>query len=260
MRAGLTDHVSIVTGGAGGIGAAVARSLVADGARVMVTDVQDDLGRSLAEELGDAATFEHHDVTDESAWAGVVDATINKFGRVDSLVNNAGILGMKPFLEMTVADFDRVMDINARSVFLGMHAVAPAFAQQKRGVIVNLSSTAGLSGQVGGLAYSASKWAVRGMSKSIALELGGHGIRVVSLHPGTIVTPMTEQVGASLDQPAPASALGRNGKPEEIAAVVAFLVSEDASYMTGTEVVVDGGWSAGLSPAMYGLMRQARER
>lgn len=254
MAGRLQDKVAIITGGASGMGAADARLFVAEGAKVVLTDLNEDAGRALADELGDDAVFVRQNVADEADWAKVVDTTIERFGRIDVLVNNAGILIMKPIEETTRAEFEKILEVNVTGVFLGMQAVVPHMKAQGGGVIVNMSSAAGLVGQVRAVAYSASKFAVRGMTKAAAMDLGLSSIRVVSVHPGSIATPMTAASGVTLDSPLPLAALDRNGSPEDVARVVAFAASDDAAYMTGTEFVVDGGLTLGDTPQVYGMM------
>lgn len=240
----LHDNVSIITGGAGGQGAAEAELFLARGASVVITDFAVEAGEALAARLGERASFVPHDVTKPEDWARVIDHTLERHGRIDTLVNNAGILRMLPLSEETVDALDRILAVNVRGVFLGMQAVTPSMREQGSGSIINISSLAGIQGQANATAYSASKFAVRGLTRSAALELGPHGIRVNSVHPGTILTPMIGDLGAAADH-FPFAALGRAGKPEEVATLVAFLASADASYLTGGEYLVDGGSAAG---------------
>jgi 3alpha(or 20beta)-hydroxysteroid dehydrogenase len=237
--------VVLVTGGARGMGAAHARALVAEGARVLITDILDDEGEQVADELGDACAYLHHDVTSEDQWDAAVARAEEAFGPVDVLVNNAGIVAPTPIESTDGAAFRRVIEINLVGTFLGMHAAVPSMRKAGGGVIVNISSTAGMMGYAGIGAYVASKWGVRGLTKAAALELGPAGIRVVSVHPGPIHTPMTAGLP---DEMTAAQPIPRFGEPEEVTAMVLFLASSDASYSTGSEFVVDGG--ALLGPVM----------
>lgn len=245
---GLADKIAIVTGAARGMGAATARRLVEEGARVVLTDVLADEGRDLADELGDHARFVRHDVVDEGDWVDLVAFAEQEFGRVDILVNNAGILAFSPISELRVADFQRLIDVNQVGVFLGMKHVAPAIERAGGGSIVNVSSVEGLGGGALLMGYTATKFAVRGMTKAAAWELGAKGIRVNSIHPGAIKTPMVvQQDGFGEDGEkwiGNRTALKRMGEAHEVAALACFLASEDASYMTGAEVAVDGGVAA----------------
>jgi 3alpha(or 20beta)-hydroxysteroid dehydrogenase len=236
------DTVAIVTGGARGLGEAQARRLLADGARVVITDVLDEQGAALADALGDRAAFVRHDVTSEAQWDQVVARTEELFGPVTALSNNAGIVIHKPMMDTTEEEFRRVVDVNLVGVFLGMKAVVPSMRRAGHGAIVNLSSVAGMQGYKGIIGYSAAKYGVRGMSKSAALELAPDNIRVNSVHPGTIQTDMTATRGDAEGSKIP---LQRRGEPAEIASMVAYLLSDDASYVTGHEHVVDGGVLAG---------------
>jgi 3alpha(or 20beta)-hydroxysteroid dehydrogenase len=247
----LADKTAIITGAAGGMGAATARLFAAEGANVVITDVLDAQGEALALEIGKAALFVHHDVSSEDDWHKVLSATLTRFGGVDILVNNAGILMMKGLLDTTKADFERVLGINLVGTFLGTRTVAPKIIERGGGSIINISSVDGLKGSNAVSAYSASKWGMRGLTKVSAMELGPRGVRVNSIHPGGIQTPMTTRVGMS---PEAAEAtrkfykgmpLGRVGAAEEVARVSLFLASEDASYMCGAELAVDGGMSIG---------------
>lgn len=227
----------LITGGARGIGAATARLFAARGARVMITDVHDDEGAALAASLGDRCRYARLDVTDEAAWRAVVAETERSLGPLGALFNNAGVLAYGSVLACSPAAFDRVIDVNLRGVFLGMHVAAPALQRAGGGVIVNNSSTAGLQGYGGLAAYVASKWAVRGLTKAAALDLAPFHIRVLSLHPGPIRTPMTAGIS---DAVASAQPIPRFGDADEVARMVHFLMVE-ASYSTGSEFVIDGG-------------------
>lgn len=227
----------IITGGARGIGAATARLLAKDGARVMITDVLDDEGAALAAEIGGGAIHRRLDVASETDWQAAVAAAETAFGGINALFNNAGVLAYGPVDACTPADFRRVIDINLTGVFLGIHAATPALRRAGGGVIVNTSSTAGLQGYGGLAAYVASKWGVRGLSKAAALDLAPDHIRVLSLHPGPIRTAMTDGMG---EEVAGAQPIPRFGTPDEVARMARFMFTE-ASYSTGTEFVVDGG-------------------
>lgn len=238
-----TDRVFLIPGGARGLGAAQARALVAEGARVVIGDVLDKEGSALAAELGAACRFQSLDVTSEQQWAEAV-ACAQELGSLHGLVNNAGVLIMLPMMETSGAEFDRLTRINQLGTFLGMKAVVPALTQSGGGAMVNLSSVAGLRGTSNALAYSASKWAVRGMTKAAALELAPMNIRVNSVHPGPIDTDMMrirgedENLGRAQRIP-----MKRFGTADEIAGLVLFLLSDESRYMTGSEVAMDGGIS-----------------
>ena len=236
----LAGKVCLITGGARGQGAAEAKMFTDEGATVVITDVLTEAGEKTAGELG--CDFFAHDVTDENRWTEVVDEVIKKHGRLDVLINNAGILHASRLVNTRTEDWDRVVAINQTGVFYGMRAVAPAMIEQEGGSIVNISSVAGLEGVFGSMAYSASKWAVRGMTKVAAKELSPSGVRVNSIHPGLIDTDMTTDFPK--DKMLRAVPAGREADPSEVAAVVLFLASDDASYCTGQEFVVDGGMHA----------------
>lgn len=254
MKTDLTGKVAIITGGASGMGAEHARLFAARGAKVVITDVNEENGTAVASEIGESAIFIKHDVTSESDWETVVAKTIETFGQIDILVNNAGILIMKSIEDTSIDDYKKLMTINVDSVFIGIKAVVPHMKERGTGSIVNISSAAGLVGQPSALAYTASKFAVRGMTKSAAIDLGLFGIRVNSVHPGSIATPMTAGNGVKEGSPLPLAAINRNAAPEEVSEVVAFLASDAASYVTGAEYVVDGGLTIGDTPQVYGMM------
>jgi 3alpha(or 20beta)-hydroxysteroid dehydrogenase len=212
----------------------------------VITDVLDDEGKQTAASIGDRATYHHHDVTREAEWASVVDAVLSEHGQLDVLVNNAGIVAISPLLMTTEEDYRRVIDVNQVGVFLGMRAVVPHMVDRQTGSIVNISSVAGLMGSPGMIAYGASKWAVRGMTKSVALEVAPFGVRVNSIHPGIIETPMLEEferwgIMSAIMQRVP---VGRKAEAVEVARLALYLASDESAYSTGSEFVVDGGMTA----------------
>lgn len=241
----------MITGGARGMGASEAQLFIDEGANVVITDVLETEGAKTAERLspdGSRCVFMRHDVTSESDWDAVVKQAIDKFGRIDILVNNAGIFERGSVLDTSLADFDRTMSINVTGVFLGMKAVAPHMVGRKQGSIINISSVAGLNGTPGFLAYGASKWAVRGMTKGVAKELAPFGVRVNSIHPGIIDTPMLQTFDAAGEGVREAVRtripLGYEAEPVHVARLALYLGSDDSAYSTGSEFIVDGGWSA----------------
>ena len=240
----LDGKVAIVTGGARGQGEAEARLFAAEGAQVVVADVLDAEGAAVAADLGEAGAFLHLDVTDEGQWVAAVSAAEARFGPVTVLVNNAGILAFEAIHRVTLDDWQRVQGVNVTGTFLGIKSVTRSMARAGGGSIVNISSTAGLVGLPYVGAYVASKWAVRGLTKSAAIDLGPKGIRVNSVHPGGIDTPMT----AGTDKDAPfyrRLPISRMGTSEEVARAVLFLASDESSYTTGAELAVDGGATSG---------------
>lgn len=243
MNRKLEGKVALVTGGARGIGAAIVRRLHTDGATVAITDVLAEPGRVLAAELGDRAAFFAHDTADEASWIATIAAVTGTFGGLQIVVNNAGVFKPGAIADTSVADVEWQFRVNQLGVFLGMkHAQAPLRAAGG-GCIVNISSIAGQLGFPGAAAYVGTKWAVRGMTKTAALELAPAQIRVNSIHPGFIDTPMLDNNPPEANQAGiEATPLKRIGKPEEIAAAVAFLVGPDAGFVTGAELTVDGGW------------------
>jgi 3alpha(or 20beta)-hydroxysteroid dehydrogenase len=239
----LDGKVAMITGAARGQGAAAARRFVAEGARVVICDVNDEPGKELAAELGDATLYRHLDVSAEQEWAAVVDETVASFGQLDVLVNNAGVLHFSALADTTLADYERVIRVNQFGCFLGLRAAARTMASG--GSIVNVSSVEGIAGMPYVVAYTASKFAIRGMTKVAALELGPKGIRVNSVHPGMIDTKMVQDaIGGHEVDLSPVTnklALRRMGQAEEIAELVLFLASDRSSYSTGSEFVADGG-------------------
>jgi 3alpha(or 20beta)-hydroxysteroid dehydrogenase len=242
----LAGKVALVTGAAQGQGAAAARAFVAEGAKVVIADIVDDAGKALADELGEAAYYRHLDVTSESDWDSAVAEAVETFGRLDVLVNNAGILMFTELAKTSLEDYERVIRVNQIGTFLGMRAVAGPMAEQGSGSIVNSSSIEGLGGMPLLIAYSASKFAIRGMTKVAAMELGPQGIRVNSVHPGMIDTGMIRDVAGDegLEWGGSKVALKRVGKPEDVAGLYVFLASDESGYCTGGEFVCDGGATA----------------
>lgn len=248
--------VAIVSGAAQGMGAATARLFAAEGAKVVLGDVAEDKGQATAADIGGESFFQHLDVRSDASWAALVDRTVAQFGTVDILVNNAAIVHFTAIEELVAEEAERVLGINVIGVMLGVKHVAPVMKHAGKGVIVNISSVDGLRGCNGLSAYTASKWAVRGLSKSQAFELGPCGIRVCSVHPGGVNTQMGNPFGRDreeLDKDFTRVPLQRIGEPEEIARATLFIASDDASYITGAELAVDGGWSAGyFQPVLPG--------
>jgi 3alpha(or 20beta)-hydroxysteroid dehydrogenase len=238
----LDGKVALVTGAARGIGEATARAFVAEGATVVLADKRDDVGRAVADDLG--MRYVSLDVTDEAAWASAVA----EVGGLDVLVNNAGIMRITPLLETDLDTFRKVLDTNLVSAFLGLKAVAPSMQARGGGSIVNFSSPQGIEGRHGMSAYTASKFGVRGLTRTAAIELGEHGIRVNAVVPGPTRTAMTERKGwtdEQYDEVYGGYPLGRMGRPEEVAALCVFLASDESSFCTGADFVVDGGVLAG---------------
>jgi 3alpha(or 20beta)-hydroxysteroid dehydrogenase len=242
MTGRLTGKVAVVSGGARGMGASHVRTLVAEGAKVVFGDILDHEGELVAKELGDAARYVHLDVTQAKDWESAVATAVSEFGGVDILVNNAGILNVGMIEDYDIAEWHRILDINLTGVFLGIRAVVKPMKEAGRGSIINISSIEGMAGTIACHGYTATKFAVRGLTKSTALELGPSGIRVNSIHPGLIKTPMTEWVPDDIFQ----TALGRAAEPKEVSNLVVYLASDESSYSTGSEFVVDGGCTAGL--------------
>ncbi|MCH9804550.1 glucose 1-dehydrogenase [bacterium] len=241
----LDDKVALITGGARGQGAAEAELFVNAGAHVVITDVLDAEGDATAERLGAACEFLHHDVASEDQWASVVDTIIERHGRLDVLVNNAGIFRTVGLIETSLEMWQQMMDINQTGVFLGMRTAAPAMQANGSGSIINISSIAGMKSAAVAHAYSASKWAVRGMTKSAAVELAPSGVRVNSVHPGIIDTDMLQEFGQGVrDSIETRIPMGRVASAEEVGKLVLFLASDDSSYCSGHEFVIDGAMIA----------------
>jgi 3alpha(or 20beta)-hydroxysteroid dehydrogenase len=255
MAGRLDGRVAIITGGAQGQGEAEARRFVAEGASVVIGDISDDKGAAVAASLGDAARFVHLDVTDASQWAAAVKVAEEEFGPVTVLVNNAGILVFAPLQQLTEADLRRSIDVNLIGTFHGMQAVYRSMKGAGGGSIVNISSFGGLTGLPACGAYVAAKFAVRGLTKTAAIDYARANIRVNSVHPGGVDTPMTQAPDGTSTDDAPFNQtlpIKRHARPDEIANMVLFLASDESSYCTGSEFVVDGGGLCGLHNLMSG--------
>jgi 3alpha(or 20beta)-hydroxysteroid dehydrogenase len=237
----LEGRVAVVTGGARGIGAATARLFAAEGAQVVIADVLTQEGEALAREIGDAARYAHLDVTSEVGWRETVELAEREFGPVSILVNNAGIVDFGTIADQDYKAFQHVLDVNLVGPWLGMHVTVPSLRRAGGGAIVNVSSTAGLMGYSNLGGYVASKWGLRGLTKTAALELAPDEVRVCSIHPGPIRTPMTSQFDDSMTAAQP---IARFGEPDEVAKMALFVVA-DATYSTGCEFVIDGGATVG---------------
>ena len=236
----LDGKVAVITGGARGQGAAEGALFVSEGATVYLTDVLDDDGAKTAADVG--ATFLHHDVTEPAQWQAVVDRVVADHDRLDVLVNNAGILHWATMTETPLEVWNRVLAVNQTGVFLGMQTAARPMKRNRSGSIINISSIGGMRGASACFAYGATKWAVRGMTKGAAQELGPFGIRVNSIHPGVIDTPM--MADQDLDAIASRVPLGRYANADEVAKLALWLASDDSAYASGAEFVLDGGYLA----------------
>lgn len=242
----LDGKVALITGGARGQGAAEGKLFASEGAAVVLTDVLDADGEKTANGIG--GRYLHHDVTSVEEWDRVVHEVMERHGRLDVLINNAGIWITGRLQDTPLADYRRVIEVNQIGVFLGMQAAAKPMLAQRSGSIINISSVAGLRGAATGFAYGASKWAVRGMTKTAARELGPHGIRVNSIHPGLIETAMLHQLpgidSGETDRYLRNIPLGRVAEADEVAKLALFLASDESSYSTGSEFVIDGGMTS----------------
>ena len=240
----LKHKIAIITGAAQGMGASHARKFIEEGAKVVLTDLNEEKGSALASELGDNAMFIKHNVTSADGWETVVAETEKAFGPVDVLVNNAGITMAKSLLELTEDEYRRIVDINQVSVFLGVKTVIPSMQKAKGGSIINISSINGIVG--GAIGYTDTKFAVRGITKAAAIEGAHYGVRVNSVHPGVIATPMVVQADtkAVVEEFAKHIPLKRIAQPEEVSSLVVYLASDESSYSTGAEFIVDGGITA----------------
>ena len=229
--------VALISGGARGMGECHARGLVAEGARVVLGDILDDEGEAVAADLGDSARYLHLDVTNDDDWVAAVELAEKEYGPINLLVNNAGVVSFGPVGELPPDDFRRVVDINLTGTYLGMYYAVPSIRRAGGGVIINISSTAGLVGYAMVPAYVASKWGVRGLTKTAALDLARDNIRVMSIHPGAIRSAMTAEI---TDEVTAANPIPRMGEPEEVTKLLMFLAA-DATFSTGSEWIVDGG-------------------
>ncbi len=248
MPGRLTGKVALVSGGASGIGAAHARIFAAEGAKVVVGDIQDEMGKGVADGVnksGGEATFVRLDVSKEEDWANAVKTAVARFGKLTTLINNAGIYWPQGVEAETIEKWNKMIAVNQTGVWLGMKAAIPEMRKAGGGAIVNISSLYGIIGSPSSISYHASKGAVRIMSKAAALEYARQGIRVNSIHPGQIETPILAGLTPEQnEQIKAATPVGRMGKPEEIAYGSLYLCSDEAAFTTGTELIIDGGWSA----------------
>ncbi len=249
MAGRLEGKTALITGGARGQGAAEAMLFAAEGATVVITDVLDSDGAETAA-TSDGIRYLHHDVTNEDEWTAVVQDVLEDYGKIDAFINNAGIYRSRPIAETSVEEYKLVIEINQVGVFLGLKHVGPVMCEAGSGSIINISSIAGMRGGAGSLSYTASKWAVRGMTKVAMSEFAPSGVRVNSIHPGLIETPMLQQLpiieqgrGDVLMQRIP---YGRFAEAEEVAKLALFLASDDSEYMNGTEFIIDGGMIQGI--------------
>ncbi|UQZ85468.1 Cyclopentanol dehydrogenase [Paenibacillus konkukensis] len=247
----LAGKVAVITGGGTGIGKKTALRFAQEGAKVVVTDINPDSANSTAEEIknaGGAALAMAHDVSKEDEWQRIVSQTVEQYGKIDILFNNAGIYIIKPLAELTLEEWNRLMSINVTGVFLGMKHIMPVMAKQQAGSVINASSVAGLIGASGHVLYGASKGAVRIMTKDAAIEYAAQGVRVNSIHPGYIDTGMvayaSETTKHSKSELAQAVPTGRLGTVEDVSNMVLFLASDESSHVTGAEFVIDGGGTA----------------
>ncbi|MGK2908268.1 MAG: SDR family NAD(P)-dependent oxidoreductase [Sphingobium sp.] len=249
MTGKLEGRVAVITGGARGQGEATARIFAEEGAKVVIADMLEADGQAVAQSIGEAAFFHTLDVSEEDQWEALSKAVTDHFGAPDILINNAGVVHPAGILDLTKDDFERVLRINLVGAWLGIKTLSPAMIARGRGSIVNICSTSGLWGMNGLTAYSASKWALRGISKTAAMELGHKGVRVNAVFPGGINTVMgnvTNEEASELSKYYVGQAIQRIGEPEEVARTSLFLASDDASYVCGAEISVDGGMTLGV--------------
>lgn len=245
MTRRLAGRVALISGGASGMGASHARAFVAEGASVVIGDIADEGGARLVDELGDQAAYVHLDVTRSEDWDIAVAETVRRFGALNVLVNNAGILDGGALGAYTEKQWQQVLAVNLTGPFLGLTAARDALVAAQPSSVVNISSAAGIQGVAGMHAYTASKFGLRGFTKSAALELAPHGVRVNSVHPGGILTPMIGAMAGDVTVDRDGNTLARLGLPEEVTSLVVFLASAESSYCNGAEYVVDGGMTAG---------------
>jgi len=245
----LQGKVALISGGARGMGETHARAMVAQGAKVVLADILDEQGQALATELGaDNALYVHLDVTSRDQWKAAVAATLAKFGTLNVLINNAGIANFGPIEDFTYEQWDTVIAINLTGVFNGIKESVAALKAGAPSSIINISSTAGLQGYPALPGYNAAKFGVRGLSKSVALDLAQFGVRSNSVHPGLVATPMTDPLEGVQKH----VAMHRKGRPEELSALIVFLASDESSFSTGSEFIADGGETAGLAAGAMG--------
>ncbi|MGV8876039.1 MAG: SDR family oxidoreductase [Rhodoglobus sp.] len=233
--------VVLISGGARGMGESHSRAIVAEGGKVVISDVLDAEGKALADELGDSAVFTHLDVTSQDDWNRAVALAVDTFGGLNALINNAGIVNFGTLDTYTEQNWATIIGINLTGAFLGIKAAAPELVKNDTSYIVNISSTAGMQGYAALHGYTASKFGLRGLTKSVAMELGSQGVRVNSVHPGGIRTPMTDGLAGDMT----GTPIPRIGEPAEVTKMVLFLACDDASYSTGSEFIIDGGGLAG---------------
>ena len=239
----LEGKVALISGGARGMGAAHAREVVAEGGSVVIGDILDEEGQALAKEIGEKARYIHLDVTSESDWAAAVALALAQFGRLNVLVNNAGICTAGSIESFTLDDWNRIIGINLTGQFLGIRAATPALVEAAPSAIINVSSTAGVEGISGLHGYAASKFAVRGLTRCVAIELADKGVRANTICPGTIATPMNEGLDVSGFNP-----MNRKADPKEVSKLVVFLASDESPFISGTDILIDGAELAGHGP------------
>jgi 3alpha(or 20beta)-hydroxysteroid dehydrogenase len=242
----LAGKVALISGGARGMGASHARAMIAEGANVVIGDILDAEGEAFAADLGDAVAYTHLDVTVRNDWTRAVAVALERYGMLNVLVNNAGIAPPGAIGRCTPEQWDAIVAVNLTGAFNGIHASLEALKAAAPSSIINISSTAGIQGYSQLLGYCASKFGVRGLTKSVALELGAHDVRCNSVHPGAVATPMT----AGIHAPQKHVAMRRLGRSEELSNLIVYLASDESSFSTGAEFIADGGETAGLAPGL----------